>query len=72
MHCNYCVADLADDPIDQFSTCLDAAREAGVRTPHAMTLARVADGAPAARMALLGGVDEHGFTFFTDRSSPTG
>ena len=64
--------DLADDPIDQFRAWLDAARKVGVRLPHAMTLATVADGAPAARMVLLGGADERGFTFFTDRSSPKG
>ena len=57
--------DVADDPIEQF---LRWYAEAGT---DAVALATAsADGLPAARMVLLKGVDERGFVFFTNSSSP--
>lgn len=62
----------ADDPIAQLNAWLDDAREA-VGEPHAMTLATATpDGRPSARVVLLRGLDEHGLTFFTNRTSRKG
>jgi pyridoxamine 5'-phosphate oxidase len=62
----------ADDPIVQLRTWLDDAREA-VGEPRAMTLATATpDGRPSARVVLLRGLDEHGLTFFTNRTSRKG
>jgi pyridoxamine 5'-phosphate oxidase len=63
----------ATDPIDQFQRWLADASASGVEEPTAMTLATTgADGAPAARMVLLKGVDDRGFTFFTNYDSGKG
>jgi pyridoxamine 5'-phosphate oxidase len=66
-------ADLAGDPIAQFTAWFDAAVSAGVPEPNAMTLA-TADGTgrPSARTVLLKGVDERGFVFFTNYESRKG
>jgi pyridoxamine 5'-phosphate oxidase len=62
----------ADDPIAQLRAWLDDAREA-LREPRAMTLATATpDGRPSARVVLLRGLDEHGLTFFTNRTSRKG
>jgi pyridoxamine 5'-phosphate oxidase len=66
-------ADAADDPIEQFRRWFNQALAAEVAEPNAMTVATVgADGAPAARILLLKGVDERGFTFFTNYDSRKG
>jgi pyridoxamine 5'-phosphate oxidase len=58
------------DPITQFCTWLGEAVTAGVREPNAMTLATAdADGTPSARTVLLKGIDDGGFTFFTNYGS---
>lgn len=63
-------ADVDPDPIAQFCAWLAEAVEAGVREPNAMTLATAdADGAPSARTVLLKGIDDGGFTFFTNYGS---
>jgi pyridoxamine 5'-phosphate oxidase len=65
--------DLDPDPIRQFNRWLEAAAQAGTREPNAMTLATVgADGVPSARVVLLRGVDERGFTWYTNRESLKG
>jgi pyridoxamine 5'-phosphate oxidase len=52
---------------------MEEAREAGVPVPEAMTLATAdANGRPSARMLLLKGVDERGFSFFTGYESRKG
>jgi pyridoxamine 5'-phosphate oxidase len=62
-----------DDPVAQFNAWLEEAREAGVPLPEAMTLATAdASGRPSARMLLLKGADEQGFTFFTGYESRKG
>jgi pyridoxamine 5'-phosphate oxidase len=65
--------DVAADPIEQFRAWLRAAREAGVYEPEAMTLSTVGDdGRPSARYVLLRGLDERGFSFFTNYDSAKG
>ena len=60
-------------PIALFHEWFEAAREAGVEVPEAMTLATAdADGRPSARMLLLKSADERGFTFFTGYESRKG
>jgi pyridoxamine 5'-phosphate oxidase len=67
------LADVVADPIAQFRHWFANAVEAALPEPNAMTLATVAaDGAPDARIVLLKGVDERGFTFFTDYRSQKG
>ena len=61
------------DPIALFSRWLEEALKAEPNDANAMTLATVdADGMPDARMVLLKGVDERGFTFFTNFESAKG
>lgn len=65
--------DLADDPIEQFSSWFSDAHEAGVPEPNAMVLATAtSDGAPAARIVLLKDFDERGFVFYSNYESPKG
>jgi pyridoxamine 5'-phosphate oxidase len=66
-------ADVDPDPLRQFQSWLHDAVQAELTEPTAMTLATVAaDGAPAARIVLLKGVDSGGFTFFTNYESRKG
>ena len=58
--------ELAPDPVTQFRAWFDAARDAGVGEPEAMTLSTTR---PAARIVLLRGIDERGFAFFTSYAS---
>ena len=63
-------ADLADDPLVQFSTWLDDAIAAGVPEPNAMSLATVdGDGTPSLRTVLLKGLHAGAFVFFTNYDS---
>lgn len=65
--------DLAGDPIAQFHAWLDEAENEGVLFPNAMALATAdAEGRPSVRHVLLRGVDEQGFTFFTNLQSRKG
>lgn len=68
--------DLLADPIAQFRVWMDQARAVhvpGVDEPHAMTLATAdVNGVPSARTVLLKGVDERGFTWFTNYTSRKG
>jgi pyridoxamine 5'-phosphate oxidase len=62
-----------NDPIAIFNEWLEEARAAGVTVPEVMTLATAdRDGRPSARMLLLKGADERGFTFFTGYDSRKG
>jgi pyridoxamine 5'-phosphate oxidase len=69
-------SDLLRDPIAQFALWLAQARAAhvpGTDEPHAMTLATATvDAVPSARTVLLKGVDERGFTWFTNYESRKG
>ena len=61
------------DPLALFRQWQEEATSAGVTLPEAMTLATAdADGRPSARMLLLKGADERGFTFFTGYKSRKG
>ncbi|HVM98928.1 MAG TPA: pyridoxamine 5'-phosphate oxidase [Caulobacteraceae bacterium] len=61
------------DPIALFTRWLQEALKAEPNDANAMTLATVdADGMPDARMVLLKGVDDAGFTFFTNTLSAKG
>jgi pyridoxamine 5'-phosphate oxidase len=63
----------AASPFDQFKRWFDEAVAAQVPEPNAMTLATVdASGQPSARIVLVKGADEHGFTFFTNYESRKG
>lgn len=65
--------DVDPHPLVQFRKWFDDARRAEVPEPTAMTLATATpDGVPSARMVLLKGADERGFTFFTDYRSRKG
>jgi pyridoxamine 5'-phosphate oxidase len=62
-----------EDPLDLFRRWYAAAERAGIYHPEAMALATATpDGAPAVRMVLLKGVDQRGFTFFTNFESRKG
>jgi pyridoxamine 5'-phosphate oxidase len=63
-------ADLDADPFVVFARWLEEALDAHPGWPNAMTLATAdATGRPSARTVLLKGVDERGFTFFTNYES---
>ncbi len=60
-------------PFEQFTRWFDEALAAKVPEPNAMTLATVdASGQPSARIVLIKGFDERGFTFFTNYESRKG
>ncbi|MFQ5619175.1 MAG: pyridoxamine 5'-phosphate oxidase [Rhodospirillales bacterium] len=60
----------SEDPIGLFKDWLADAERSEPNDPNAMTLATAtADGAASARMVLLKGVDERGFTFYTNLGS---
>jgi pyridoxamine 5'-phosphate oxidase len=66
-------ADLLDDPIEQFRRWLGDAESAGIPLPNAMAVATAdAEGRPSVRHVLLRGIDERGFTFFTNYDSRKG
>lgn len=66
-------ADVAEDPLAQFTRWLAEAGERGVYEPNAMVVGTIdATGVPSSRTVLLRGVDENGFVFYTDRSSRKG
>jgi len=58
------------DPIRRFRAVFEHVQQADIAEPTAMSLATAdAAGRPSARMVLLKGVDERGFTFFTNLQS---
>lgn len=58
------------DPIKQFKAWMADAERSEPSDPNAMTLATsTPDGTPSARMVLLKGVDDQGFTFYTNLGS---
>ena len=61
------------EPFDLFSQWFSEAQASEPRDANAMTVATVTrDGAPAARMILLKGVDDRGFVFYTNLDSRKG
>jgi pyridoxamine 5'-phosphate oxidase len=66
-------SEAAADPIVEFRSWFDAAVAAGAPEPNAMTLATATtDGRPSARVVLLKGFDDRGFSFFTNYESRKG
>lgn len=64
------VGDVDPDPMVQWHRWHDEAFDAGVTEPNAMTVSTVDDdGCPDARVVLVRGADEHGFSFFTNYQS---
>jgi pyridoxamine 5'-phosphate oxidase len=65
------VADVEANPIVQWQRWYDDAASAGVSEPNAMVIATAtADGRPDARFVLIRAVDERGFVFHTNYTSP--
>lgn len=63
----------AGNPFDQFAAWFGQAVDAGQHEVNAMTLATATPaGVPSARIVLLKGFDERGFTFFTNYLSRKG
>lgn len=61
------------DPLKQFQKWFEEAVRADLPDPHAMILATVSeDGKPSARVVLLKGLGENGFTFYTNYDSRKG
>ena len=68
-----CRADLNPSPFIQFQTWFEQALNSQLLEPSAMTLATAdKEGRPSARIVLLKGADEQGFTFFTNYESRKG
>lgn len=64
------IADVLDNPLDQWRRWHDQAYEAGVAEPNAMVLSTVDEsGAPDSRAVLVRGADERGLAFFTNYDS---
>jgi pyridoxamine 5'-phosphate oxidase len=60
-------SDVVPDPVEQFRRWFDAALDAGLHEPNAMTVATATrDGRPSARVVLLKGFDGRGFVFYTN------
>lgn len=65
--------DLSGSPLAQFRAWFAEASAAGFPEPNAMVLSTVsAEGQPSSRTVLLKGVDERGFSFFTNLTSRKG
>jgi pyridoxamine 5'-phosphate oxidase len=65
--------DLDPNPFRQFQKWFEQALKSGIREPNAMVLGTVsAAGQPSIRIVLLKGIDERGFTFFTNYRSRKG
>jgi pyridoxamine 5'-phosphate oxidase len=63
-------ADVPPEPLTLFTQWLEAAAQAQLPEPGAMTLATATpDGTPSARMVLLRGFDERGLVFYTNYES---
>src|ERR671937_433720 len=63
-------ADADRDPIRQFERWFEDGLRARLPLPNAMTLATIsAQGAPSARVVLLKGIENGGFTFYTNYRS---
>ncbi len=66
-------ADVARDPLRQFTLWYEAAVTAKVPEPEAMTLSTATpEGRPSARIVLLRGYDDRGFCFFSNYNSHKG
>lgn len=67
------IGDVVEEPFEQFRLWFDEALSSEIREPNAMVLATADFNAvPNARVVLLKGFDERGFTFFTNYDSTKG
>ena len=67
------ITDVLPEPIAQFGLWIKQAMASQVLDVEAMTLATAsADGTPSARIVLLRGYDQRGFTFYTNYESQKG
>ncbi|SMO43512.1 pyridoxamine 5'-phosphate oxidase [Solitalea koreensis] len=65
--------DINKNPFIQFDTWFNEALQSGIIEPNAMTISTsTVAGKPSARVVLLKGFDENGFTFFTNYQSRKG
>lgn len=65
--------EMASDPIQEFGEWMNAAINAGLSEPNAMTVASASsDGKPSARVVLLKEFNKEGFVFFTNYNSRKG
>lgn len=65
--------DVTANPLEQFQKWMQEAIQSAVHEPNAMHLATVKpNGRPAGRVVLLRGLDEAGFSFFTNYNSDKG
>ncbi len=63
-------ADLLSDPVEQFSSWFNQAKDTDIPDPNAMVLSTVSsDGQPSQRTVLLKYYDKNGFVFFTNKAS---
>lgn len=63
-------SDVLSDPILQFQVWWQQAMKSGIDEPNAMVLSTATASAwPSSRVVLLKGIDENGFTFFTNYNS---
>lgn len=62
-----------ENPIEKFAQWFGEAQTSGMKEPTAMTLATATpEGKPSARIVLLKGYDERGFSFYTNFTSRKG
>lgn len=64
--------DLDSNPVKQFNKWFEEVLQSGISEPNAMLLSTVSGGRPAGRIVLLKGVDESGFSFYTNYESKKG
>lgn len=64
------MSNLQNDPISEFLTWFEEAKQSPLRDPNAMALATVdAEGSPAVRMVLMKHFDDKGLVFYTNLHS---
>ena len=65
-------SDLDPNPVNQFNKWFEEVLKSELSEPNAMLLSTVSDGRPAGRIVLLKGVDQDGFSFYTNYESKKG
>jgi pyridoxamine 5'-phosphate oxidase len=65
-------SELDANPLNQFKIWFDEVVQSELSEPNAMLLSTVSNGRPSGRIVLLKGVEEEGFTFFTNYASKKG
>ena len=65
-------SELDENPLNQFKIWFNEVIQSELSEANAMLLSTVSNGRPSGRIVLLKGVDETGFTFFTNYASKKG